>query len=62
MEFSVSFGYAEIPYRHYIPSDDYEILIRDRNNAGTLTYIGPTKAEVSLVIPICSKSKKRRNL
>ena len=62
MEFSVSFGYAEIPYRHYIPSDDYEILIRDRNNAGTLTYIGPTKAEVSLVIPICSKSKERRNL
>lgn len=52
LEFSISAGYARVPYRHYIPTDDWEILIRDRNKAGTLHYFGPTKAEVSLVIPI----------
>lgn len=52
LEFSISAGYARIPYRHYIPSPDWEILIRDKNNAGTLHYFGPTKAEISLVIPI----------
>lgn len=52
LELSLSAGYANIPYRHYIPTDDWQILIRDRNNAGTLHYFGLTKAEVSLVIPI----------
>ena len=52
MEFSLSGGYASIPYQHYIPTEDWEILIRDRNNAGTLHYWGPTKAEVSFVIPL----------
>jgi len=52
LEFSISAGYARIPYRHYIPTPDWEILIRDRNDAGTLHYFGPTKAEISLVIPI----------
>ena len=52
LEFSISAGYARIPYQHYIPTDDWEILIKDKNKAGTLHYFGPTKAEVSLVIPI----------
>ena len=52
LEFSVSAGYASIPYQHYIPTDDYEYLITDRNDAGRMHYFGPTKAEVSLVIPI----------
>lgn len=52
LEFSISAGYANIPYQHYIPTDDWQILIRDKNNAGTLHYFGPTKAEISLVIPI----------
>lgn len=51
LEFSLSVGYARIPYQHYIPTDDWQILIRDKNKAGTLHYIGPTKAEISLVIP-----------
>ena len=58
MEFSLSVGYAEIPYRHYNPTDGYEILIRDRSRMGTLKYFGPTKAEVSLVIPVLGNSKK----
>lgn len=52
LEFSISAGYARIPYQHYIPTDDWQILIKDKNNAGTLHYFGPTKAEISLVIPI----------
>ena len=60
MEFSISAGYASIPYQHYIPTEDWEILIRDRNNAGTLHYWGPTKAEVSFVIPITTTIKRAR--
>lgn len=58
LEFSISAGYASIPYCHYIPTDDWEILIKDNNKAGTLHYFGPTKAEVSLVIPIRVKAGK----
>ena len=59
MEFSISVGYANILYQHYVPTDDFSILIKDNNLAGTLHYIGPTKAEISLVIPIRAKIKKK---
>ena len=59
IEFSISAGYARIPYWHYIPTDDWSLLIRDRNNAGTLHYIGPTKAEISLVVPIRATFNKK---
>lgn len=55
LEFSLSAGYASIPYRGYTPSEDYEILWRDPNKVGRLQYIGPTKAQISLVIPIKAK-------
>lgn len=51
MEFSLAAGYAHIPYRSYTPTDDYSQLIRDPENHGTWHYVGPTRAEVSLVIP-----------
>jgi len=51
LELSLSAGYARIPYQHYIPTEDWQILIKDKNKAGTLHYFGPTKAEISLVIP-----------
>ena len=57
LEFSLSVGYANIPYQSYRPSDDWEALIRDPYKAGTLHYFGPTKAEVSLVFPIRTKTK-----
>ncbi len=57
LEFSVSVGYANIPYRHYIPTDDYEWLIRDRNKRGRTHYVGPTKVEVALVVPILATFK-----
>ena len=57
LEFSVSAGYASIAYRGYTPSEDYEILWRDPEKVGRLHYFGPTKAQVSLVIPIRVKTK-----
>ena len=58
MEFTISVGYANIDYQHYIPTDDFSLLVRDPEMAGKLHYIGPTKAEISLVIPIRAKTKK----
>ena len=52
MEFAVSLGYASITYRHYTPSDDYDILIRDPEKMGRLNHFGVTKLAVSLVMPI----------
>ena len=59
IEFSLSAGYAEIPHRHYIPTDDWELLIRDRSKSGTWHYFGPTKAEIALVCPILVKYRKK---
>ena len=58
LEFSVSAGYASVPYRGYIPSEDYEILWRDPNKVGRLHYFGLTKAQISLVLPISVKTQK----
>lgn len=52
MEFSLSAGVMQTDYRHYLPTDSYDKLIRDRYRVGKATYFGPTKAKVSLVIPI----------
>ena len=52
MEFSMSIGYLNASYQHYQPSPDYEHLYKDPDNAGRMTYVGPTKVKVSLVVPI----------
>lgn len=52
IEFSLSAGYANIPYQGFTPTEDYSQLIRDPEERGTWHYIGPTRAEVSLVIPL----------
>lgn len=58
LEFSLSVGYASIAYRGYTPSEDYEILWRDPEKVGRWHYFGPTKAQVSLVLPFIVKVKK----
>ena len=60
MEFSVSAGYLRGPYRHYVPSEEYEVLWRDKYKTGTFSYFGITKAKVSLVIPIWYKYTPRQ--
>ncbi len=57
MELSASLGYLRSDYRHYKPSSDYTHLFLDPYNTGTLTYFGPTKLKIALVLPI--KSHKR---
>ncbi len=59
LEFSLSVGYANIPYRHYIPTDDYELLVRDRNGQGRMHYVGPTKIGIALVVPILVSCKAK---
>ena len=58
-EFSLSAGYASIPYRKYVPSEDYEILWNQPAERGRWHYFGPTKAQISLVIPITVKTTKK---
>ena len=62
MEFSLSAGYASVGYRGYTPSENYEILWRDSDKVGRLHYFGPTKAQISLVLPIRVKTKGGKNL
>ena len=59
IEFSLSVGYASIPFRKYTPSDDYKILWKDNQGVGRWHYFGPTKAQVSLTVPITVKSKRK---
>lgn len=60
LELSVSAGYARIPYQHYIPSEDWQILWRDREDAGITHYFGPTKITVTLSMPILINYKPRK--
>ena len=58
LEFSLSAGYASIAFRGYTPSNDYEILWSDHNKVGRMHYLGPTKAQISLVIPFTATYRK----
>lgn len=58
LEFSISAGYARIPYRHYIPTEDWSLLIRDHDKTGVWHYFGPTKFEISLSVPLLCPVKK----
>jgi len=60
MEFSLSVGYMHTDYRHYLPADDYSMLIRDLYNIGKVSYFGPTKAKVSLVLTLPARKKEVR--
>ena len=59
MEFSISAGYASIPYRKFTPSEDFQHLWADPEGRGRWHYFGPTKAQVSLVVPITMKTKRK---
>ena len=57
LEFSLAAGPMHTVFRHYQPTQSYDKLIRDPFNAGIdyktgQWYFGPTKAKVSLVVPI----------
>ena len=58
LELSASVGYASIPHRGYEPAADYSELYHLPEKDGRWHYIGPTKLQVSLVLPITVKVKK----
>lgn len=58
MEFSLSVGYLSAAYRHYFPASDYSELWIDRAESGRVNYFGPTKAKISLVVPINFQHKR----
>ena len=59
LELSASVGFVRTDYRHYQPAEDYSELYRDPFNTGVLSYFGPTKLKVSLVLPIKVKYRSR---
>lgn len=59
MEFSVSAGYISSDYRHYQPDDGYDHLYRDKFKVGRMSWFGPTKLKVSLVLPLWKDSHNR---
>ena len=62
LELSLSVGYMETPFRHYYPTDDYSKLIHDPYRDGTRYWFGPTKAKVSLVIPITIPTGRKKEV
>ena len=62
LEFSASLGYLSTAYRHYQPSIDNSVLVKDPYDHGRMSYIGPTKLKVSLVMPITLPLKKREEV
>ena len=62
LEFSASVGYSSIPRRGYEPSADFSQLYHLSEKDGVWHYFGPTKAQVSLVLPIMVKNKKGGHL
>ena len=60
LEFSASVGYASIPHRHYIPSEDYSQLFLDPSKSGTWNYWGITKLGISLVVPITINTTSKK--
>lgn len=58
LEFSASVGFMRSNYRHYQPSPEYENLYLDEYRVGVLRYFGPTKVNVSMVIPLRFDTQK----
>jgi len=59
MEFSLSVGYMCIDYQRYTPAPDWSVLIEDAEGRGRMHWFGPTKAKVSLVVPITVKTGRK---
>ena len=59
MEFNIGLGWIYTVARHYTPTDDYSDLIRDPGiRHRSYHFFGPTRASVSLVVPIRANCRK----
>ena len=60
MEFNIGLGWIHTVARHYTPTDDYTDLIKDPGiKHRKYNFFGPTRASVSLVVPIRVKVKQK---
>lgn len=60
MEFNIGLGWIFTVARHYSPTDDYTDLIKDPGiRHRRYNFFGPTRASVSLVVPIRVKVKQK---
>lgn len=60
MEFNIGLGWIHTVARHYTPTDDYTDLIKDPGiRHRKYNFFGPTRASVSLVVPIRVKVKQK---
>ncbi len=59
LELSLGLGYLRTGYRSYLPTDIYDKLIRNPYKTGIAQFVGPTKAKVSIVIPVNFKTGKK---
>lgn len=58
LEFNLGLGFIRTWYRPYHPSSDYEDLIKEPGiKYNSTNFFGPTRAGVSLVVPIIVKTK-----
>lgn len=59
LAFNIGAGWIHTVRRHYTPTDGYEELIKDPGvKHYKVNFFGPTRASVSLVVPITVKSKR----
>ena len=60
MEFNIGLGWIHTVARRYTPTDDYTDLIKDPGiRHRKYNFFGPTRASVSLVVPIRVKVKQK---
>ena len=60
MEFNIGLGWIHTVARHYTPTDDYTDLIKDPGiRHRKYNFFGPTRASVSLIVPIRVKTGKK---
>lgn len=61
IEFNIGFGWIRTQRRHYTPTEDWEILIKDPGVKYEVSdFFGPTRAGVSFVWPIVVETERRR--
>lgn len=59
IQFNLGIGYIFSTARHYYPSEDYEVLVKDPTVKRKDThFVGPTRAGISLVFPIRKMKKE----
>lgn len=61
LEFNIGFGWIRTWRRHYTPTDDWSILIKDPGIKHEISdFFGPTRLSVSFVWPIVVKTNVRK--